>query len=61
VVGAGRRHRLWVGAGRRHRLWVGAHGDTPANSIPAQTISAVAAGSVINSGMDFTVTPGTSA
>ena len=37
------------------------HGFTPARSIPARTISAVAAGSVISSGTDLTSTPSISA
>ena len=42
----------------RRRAVVG-HGVTPASSMPARTISAVTAGSVINSGTARTSTPGT--
>ena len=51
-------HRKELDRGRRTVL---GHGLTPARSIPARTISAVVAGSVISSGTDRTSTPAISA
>ena len=61
VVGEVRGHATADGLDRRRRAVFLAHRATPARSSPVRTISAVTAGSVISSGIDVTVTPGTSA